>query len=57
MIWLVIKLLIELQKFQEINTKIIENDNEHNKEIPKENDLSPEKKTWNYWWFKIKVMV
>ena len=57
MIWLVIKLLIELQKFQEINTKIIENDNEHNKEIPKENDLSPEKKTWNYWWFKIKIMV
>ena len=57
MIWLVIKLLTELQKFQEINTKIIENDNEHNKEIPKENDLSPEKKTWNYWWFKIKIMV
>ena len=57
MIWLVIKLLIELQKFQEINTKIIENDNEHHKEIPKENDLSPEKKTWNYWWFKIKIMV
>ena len=36
---------------------MIENDNEPNKEIPKENDLSPEKKTWNYWWFKIKIMV
>ena len=30
--------------------------NEHNKEIPKERHIS-QKKTRNYWWFKIKIIL
>ena len=29
---------------------------EHDKKIPKERSISPEKKM-NYWWFKIKINV
>ena len=39
MIWFVIKLLIELQKFQKFSQRVT---NEHDKEIPKERYISPE---------------
>ena len=38
-IWFVIKLLIELQKFQKFSQRVT---NEHDKEIPKERYISPE---------------
>ena len=43
-IWLVIKLLIELQKFQKKLTKNNSETvtNKHDKEIPKETHISPE---------------
>ena len=31
--------------------------NENDKETPKERYISPEKKTRNHWWFKIKITV
>ena len=30
---------------------------EHDKEIPKERYISPEKKTKNYWWSKINIII
>ena len=44
-VWLVIKLLIELQRFQKIHSKIIQTvTNEHDKEIPKKRYVSPEER-------------
>ena len=40
-IWLVIKFLIELQKFQKKSETVA---NEHDKEIPKERYISPEER-------------
>ena len=58
MIWLVIKLLIELRKSDKVHCRIIQKKiiKEHDKEISKERYKSPEERE-NYWGSKISIIV
>ena len=44
-----------IKKLQQDNAEPVTN--EHDKEIPKTRYISPEKKTRNYWWTEIKIII
>ena len=58
MIWLLIRLLIELRKLkknsQRNNFETVTNEND--KEISKQRCISPDRKTKSYWWADFKIV-